>query len=323
MDVIMSSDIKIESYSPEFKQVWNDFVESSKNGTFLFNRDYMEYHSDRFHDNSYLFYWKGKLICLLPACITGDCLSSHAGLTYGGLILNDSCTAEIILLIFEKIISESIKKDIKKIIYKPIPHIYHTRPSEEDLYALFRNKALLTARNISSTIFQSERLAYSTLRKRMIKKSYFYNLEVRKSSDFNQFWNILTANLKERYNKVPVHSLQEISHLHNLFPDNIQLYASYKDGEMVAGVLIYISRNVVHAQYIAANQQGKEMGGLDAVFNFLIEHYKDIPYFDFGISTEDCGKYLNESLIHQKEGFGARAICYDTYELIIDTLHHD
>ena len=38
-----------------------------------------------------------------------------------------------------------------------------------------------------------------------------------------------------------------------------------------------------------------------------------IAYFDFGKSTERHGEYLNEQLIFQKEGFGGRAVCYDTY----------
>ena len=41
--------------------------------------------------------------------------------------------------------------------------------------------------------------------------------------------------------------------------------------------------------------------------------------FDFGISTEQGGRYLNEGLIFQKEGFGARTVVYDTYELNIES----
>ena len=38
----------IELYTPEQKTNWNVFIENAKNSTFLFNRDYMDYHSDRF-----------------------------------------------------------------------------------------------------------------------------------------------------------------------------------------------------------------------------------------------------------------------------------
>ena len=155
------SDFEIKKYTPDLKNIWNDFVESSKNGTFLFNRDYMDYHSDRFQDNSYLFYHKGKIYCLLPANRMNDVLYSHQGLTYGGLIMNDKCTAEGILKVFEVLIQELKFKGIKSLIYKPVPYIYHSQPSEEDLYALFRNNAKLCVRNISSTISLNNPIPFS------------------------------------------------------------------------------------------------------------------------------------------------------------------
>ena len=42
--------------------------------------------------------------------------------------------------------------------------------------------------------------------------------------------------------------------------------------------------------------------------------YADRRYFSFGISTEQAGQYLNEGLIAQKEGFGARTVVHDFYE---------
>ena len=85
---------------------------------------------------------------------------------------------------------------------------------------------------------------------------------------------------------------------------------------MVGGVVIYESRHVAHAQYIAATEEGKEMGATDVILNFLIkEYYSEKKYFDFGISTENEGKYLNVGLIDNKEGYGARGVVYDFYKL--------
>ena len=33
-------------YTPALKAEWNAAVEASRNGTFLFRRDYLEYHAD-------------------------------------------------------------------------------------------------------------------------------------------------------------------------------------------------------------------------------------------------------------------------------------
>ena len=44
--------ILLESYGPGDRAAWDAFVRASKNGNFLFLRDYMEYHRDRFEDAS-------------------------------------------------------------------------------------------------------------------------------------------------------------------------------------------------------------------------------------------------------------------------------
>lgn len=44
--------ITVETHGPERKSEWNAFIARSKNGMFLFDRNYMEYHQDRFDDCS-------------------------------------------------------------------------------------------------------------------------------------------------------------------------------------------------------------------------------------------------------------------------------
>src|SRR5260221_7666560 len=78
--------IRLERYAPAQRGLWNDFVGRSKNGTFLFHRDYLEYHADRFEDHSLLAFQDQKLAALLPANRAGDMLISHGGLTYGGWV---------------------------------------------------------------------------------------------------------------------------------------------------------------------------------------------------------------------------------------------
>lgn len=97
-------------YTPALKAEWDAAVEASRNGTFLFRRDYLEYHADRFPDCSYLFFLKGKVIALLPAHRRGDMLCSHAGLTYGGLILSPSATSERVLTLFD-LMAEELPRD--------------------------------------------------------------------------------------------------------------------------------------------------------------------------------------------------------------------
>lgn len=112
-----------------------------------------------------------------------------------------------------------------------------------------------------------------------------------------------------------VHTLSEMQLLCSRFPQNIKLYLAYKDDVALGGTLLYLTKQVVHTQYISANIEGKELGVLDLLFDYLINcEYTNYSYFDFGQSTEQMGNILNKSLIFQKEGFGGRGICYDIYE---------
>lgn len=308
------ANFQIIRYKASLKSDWDTFIGNSKNGTFLFKRDYMDYHSDRFHDNSLMILAKDSIIAVLPAASSGQVFSSHAGLTYGGLVMSRKITAVEVLDIFSQVISYLKANGVSTFIYKPVPHIYHQMPSEEDLYALFRCKATLTARGLSSTVLLSDRLKFRNIRKSGIRKALKNDVYVERTSDFSAFWKILESNLLVRHGTSPVHTLQEIGLLASRFPDEIKLYVAKKGHETLAGTVIYKTATVAHSQYIAASPEGRESGALDLIFDHLInDACSDSRYFDFGISTENDGWHLNESLEYQKEGFGARAVCYDRY----------
>lgn len=309
---------EVRQYSTQNKTEWDRFLDTAKNATFLFNRDYMDYHSDRFLDNSLMVYRKGALYAMLPANRRDNKLYSHQGLTYGGLIMNRKATTVEILEVFG-LINEFIKtQGIEKVIYKPTPYIYHSIPAQEDLYALFRlTDAHIIGRNISSTIYQDDKVKFIESRKSGIRKAKSNNITIEESTDFSAFWEILETNLKTRYGVKPVHSLEEMQLLAGRFPERIKLFMARSiDGRALGGTVIYITGSkVVHTQYISANLEGKELGALDLLFDHLINvEFCNYPIFDFGQSTEDQGRILNESLIFQKEGFGGRGMMYDIYE---------
>ena len=55
--------IKVERYTQNNKVTWDSFIRSSKNHSFLFFRDFMDYHSDRFIDYSLMIYDEKKQRC--------------------------------------------------------------------------------------------------------------------------------------------------------------------------------------------------------------------------------------------------------------------
>lgn len=310
---------EITRYQPEHESQWNEFVANSKNGTFLLDRRFMDYHSDRFRDCSLMVWQKGRLAGLFPANINdkASTVFSHEGLTYGGFISDTKLTTYNALNIFS-MINEFLRQHTtaKKVVYKPIPWIYHQLPSEEDLYAITEEcKAKLTAREISSTIDLRNKLKFSTLRRRCLAKAIKAGLTVRESVDIEIFWDILSSNLHNKYGLKPVHTIDEIKLLISRFPHRIRLYMAYLGDTALGGTLLFDMQKVVHTQYIAASEEGKRLGALDMVFDYVINQASSHnQYLDFGKSTENEGTYLNESLIFQKEGFGGRGVCYDTYE---------
>ena len=311
--------LEIKVYSPDLKGIWNDFVSGSKNGVFLFNRDYMDYHSDRFQDNSLLFFRDSCLVALLPANIENETLYSHAGLTFGGVISGYDMSTSLMLDIFSSLIYYCRSQGIKEVMYKAIPHIYHSIPADEDLYALFCLAARLLARNVTSSIYRPFQSSIRERRLRAIKRAEKNNLIVKRSYDFKTYMQIVEDVLKERHGVKPVHTPDEIELLAHRFPDNIKLFSSFRNEEMLAGVLIYESKNVAHSQYSVNSNVGLHAGALDLTLKYLInDFYKAIKYFDFGISTDQGGQSLNVGLLYYKESFGAAAVMHDIYKFTVE-----
>lgn len=303
------------------QQSWDEFVAHSRNATFLHFRAYMDYHSDRFHDHSLVFRNdKGGITALLPANAEGETLYSHQGLTYGGLIIAMKTSAKEVIEVFRLLTDYAKELGFKKIIYKPVPSHYHRYPCEEDLYALFyATHSALEARNIASVIDFRQPLTWSQNRRLGVNRAKRNGLYVKETDDFAAFWKILEDNLRERYDAAPVHSLAEITMLKDRFPDNIRLFMAYDSCHCPqAGTVIYDTNGVAHSQYISSTSEGKQLHAVDILFSEVVRHYASTHrYFDFGTSNEQGGTFLNETLIHQKEGFGARAIIYDAWVITL------
>jgi len=308
--------VRIETYTPVQRDTWNQFVKEAKNGLFLFHRDYMDYHADRFEDCSLLFFKENELQAMLPASKNGDVLTSHAGLTFGGLLLSRRATVSFVLAAFEQLADLLKEKNFRQFVYKAIPHIYHQQPAAEDLYALFRYGATLYRRDISSVIDLRNKPSYTKGTKYNLSKARKAGLLVKESNDFATFMKIEENLLRTKYEAKPTHSAQEISMLAKRFPENIKLYLVYHKETCLGGTIVFQTADVIHTQYIGITEEGKEMGALDVVIDHVLQNTSQkCRWFSFGISTTEEGKALNEGLIKNKESFGARAIVHDFYKI--------
>ncbi len=296
--------------------LWNDFIANAKNASFLFHRNFMEYHKNRFEDYSLMVFEDTQLLAVLPANKIADQLHSHSGLTYGGIVIDENLKLQVFLEIFKEI-CEFLKPNFNKVFFKVIPSIYNTHFSDELLYALFLNHAKLIRRDTLAVIDNSIAPNISQKRKYEIRKGTKHHLEIRQTDDFSAFWNrILIPTLQEKHQAQPVHSLEEVQKLHQFFPNNIKQYDVYYEGEIVAGTTVFETDNVVHIQYIGSNNLRGKLGSVDYLFDYLIAKYaSQKKYFDFGTSNEQQGRVLNEGLSYWKESFGAKPLVQDFYEL--------
>ena len=307
----------VEQYTAGHKLEWDTFVSAAKNATFLFSRDYMDYHSDRFADHSLMIFNDQALVAVLPANLDANgTLISHEGLTYGGLVISRAATLGDVLACFHEVLHYLSQRQISKLLYKRIPSFYNTLPDDEVAYALFLLDARLYRRDTAVAISQADRLPFRKGHKSLIKKATRLGVRVVQETSFQPFWErVLVPQLTARYGAKPVHTLEEITLLASHFPEQIKQFSAYCGDEIVAGTTIYETPTMVHSQYGAVTEKGRQIGAQAYLFSSLIEQYKDKRFFDFGTSNENGGRGLNHGLLDWKEGFGARCYAHDFYEI--------
>ena len=308
--------IEARFYLPEDRAHWNSLNASARNGHFIFHRDFMEYHADRFQDVSVVVVEDGEPLALLPANRAGDTVYSHQGLTFGGLILADRANTARVLAALSEIVQLLAKSGVKSLVYKVIPVIYHARPAQEELYALTRLHAALVRRDVTTTTDLSEPGQRSKRRERGLKKAKAQGLRTGRSDRWDEYWSILAETLASRHDARPTHTASEIICLAARFPENISLVTTESESQLLAGLVVFATRTVAHAQYLASSAAGRDVGALDLAIDYVIGEIRPHKrFFDFGISTTDQGRVLNEGLIKQKEEFGGSAVVHDVYEL--------
>lgn len=318
-------DWEIRRYSPEDAAQWNDFIAHSRNATFLHNRGFMDYHSDRFRDHSLVATLRGRLSAVLPSNDeTADNgrkrLVSHRGLTYGGWIFPRArVDAGEVLGLFECLVGYMRAEGFGELVYKPVPHIYTATPAQEDEYALWRLGAVQSCVNISAACRIDGEPELDRLRRRQLKKAESYirenGLEIREFDDSGKLVRLIESCLDERYGARPVHNAAELALLKSRFPDNIHYFGIFEGERLQAGTCIFDTGTVAHVQYNSSTPLARETGILTTLVVNVMERFKDRRWFDFGTSNEDHGRVLNESLFQYKASYGCRGVLYPEYTL--------
>ena len=318
--------IIIRQFKPSDNNAWDEFVESSNNGTLFHMRKFLNYHpKDRFLDHSLIFEKKGHIISVLPGVIQKkegeEVLISHPGASVGSFVLPENLSFAETLEIVEKLSEYAELNRINRLCLIQPPIIYHRHLSQYMDFAFKKAQYSYACRELSSYL-KLERTIKENLSKfkpthrTAIRKAEKLGVEVRISEDFETFYSILQNNLSIRHNVSPTHSLSELQQLKKRFSEKIHLFGAYIDNEMIAGVVNFIiNPKVALAFYISHKPEYETHRPVNLLIYNIIKWTidKQMQILDFGIFT--VNEKPNMGLARFKENFGASGIFRDTMEL--------
>jgi hypothetical protein len=321
--------LSVRPYEPIDADSWDEFCSRSLQSTILHTRRFLSYHGERFADCSLIIEDNGKLVGLFPAALSLEdptSVVSHPGITYGGILHHGNLRGERMVVTLVEICRHFRKRGRQNLIYKVVPTIYHRAPAQDDLYALFRLHAKRTRCDLSCTIDLQHRLPFSERRTRSLKKATHAGVMLFEGAKYLPFfWEILEKNLENKHRAKPVHNINEITLLVHKFPEQIRCTCAFLANQVVAGILVFITPTVHHAQYIASSDVGYKISALDLVLKLAIETAitQGARWFDFGISNEKQGRLLNDGLYRYKSEFGGGGVVHEFFDLDLKTSASD
>lgn len=308
----------VKQYQESDYANWNAFIGQAKNATFLFHRDFMEYHKDRFEDYSLLIFENEKLVAVLPANRVDNIVFSHQGLTYGGLVYATKLKGEKIETILDVVLSFFKVNRLQSFYLKSIPLFYVLKGNAEIDFFLIKKGAFLDRKEMNLAINLAMPLTISKSKLKHFRKIEELDLEWVEEQQLESFWGlVLEPRLLEKYKAKPVHSLLEISKLKANFPNNIKQFSVYYDGVIIAGITLFETETVVKSQYGATTKKGEELRALDFLYINLIKKYQQEGklFFDMGIVNEDNEPGYHAGLLKQKEELGCSVYSQDFYKM--------
>ncbi len=327
----MLKTVIIRLYQPAEHEIWNSFLLQSNTPLFLFHRQFMTYHQHRFADHSLLFYThKNELIALLPANLVQNnqekYLYTHQGLTFGGFITKTTCSFVTQQQLWQNLQQYCHEQGICKIVYKTVPSFLQVCPSATDEFLLQTQPKITCQIDLNSILPLQANQSWVALQNkwqqrkfRNLRKAIDAKLEIQLTNTvYEQFWELLTSNLASRFGVQPTHSWVEVANLATIFPSKIFLFTVWRSATLVAGTVLFDYGQTLHAQYIAANAEGKSCGAIDFLFAYLLEKYwQNYSYFSFGISNTRHPLTMNTGLLEWKQGWGTHLVAHRTFVALI------
>jgi hypothetical protein len=291
------------------REEWDRSVAASDADCVLFLSSYMDYHADRFKDASLLAVLGDGRLAAFPASINEGKVISHAGLTFGDLQLPPGVSFTEIEATYRAIVDHYLSLGVSALVIKQTPECFLSQYSPQLIPALKLSKSI---EHDGAAVDLRRPLVVTAKRRPRVQRAMLSH-SFREES-LPSFWPLLESVLSSRHDVRPVHTEQEMASLMQGAAGRIRIFGARKDGRLLAGAVLYLSRHAVHVQYMATNDEGRNTHALDALLFWLMErHSTEVSWFSMGISNERDGS-LNQGLFDYKMSFGAVRIAHVTNE---------
>jgi len=326
--------INITRYTSSQQDEWDSFVRESNNGTIFHTQRFLSYHPEgRFQFHHLMFYDNKKLVAVLPAALreNGSSLESPIGASYGGIVLSPMSYKQHEKIV-DALLNYTKQMDFASIFLTPAPFFYQKKQMQNIDYALAFKGFGFDRHYISHIIEHKTTEQYfkefnATARNsvRQFQRNNLTSIEITTSrSAYQEIYPILVEN-KVRHNAQPTHTLEELLHLQELFPESITLIIARHGNDkkaIAASWVIGCNSKVTLCFYNMMLYDFEYLHPMYAVMNEVIgwSVKRGSTFVDIGVSqdTKNSNPMTpSYSLIDFKEKFGAVGMLRSTFKIML------
>ena len=322
---------QVVPYSGQYKDAWDDFVQNrSCNGNIFHEQQFLTYHRDRFEDASILIFDRqgGRILAVIPAALKrGDskiAIVSHPGSSYGAVVFAEGIKLRLLKDVLNTAIEYYYKTYNTDYMQLTLQEEFHTTNSFEELVFLLWHRGFkIESKEASCVKDLSDALpaSYGKTIKQYIKSKKDQRLGISHDvvdapAEIETCYGLIAENLKNKYSKSPVHSLEELIDLKSRYGERVTVFGSTFENRIIATVIVFVlDRYTVHDFYTSLDYEFGQMKPLFGLFDFIFNYYQQRGYkfFNFGISTRKY--WIKWGILEFKEQFGTRILTRDIWKL--------
>lgn len=299
--------------------LWLDFLARSNNGTLFHDLRFLSYHAPgRFETHHLVFTIGDQMAALLPGAIVshaagGRVLKSPYGATIGGLVLDPTPPARMVLAMVQALVDYAKGLGIKAIEIILSPPEFLAVPDHTQEFALtacgFRPAQTWLQHVVRLPGDPDQVIPGLPDRRRRtaVRAAAKKGATVRIGGpeDLPAYHALLTAN-RQRHGMEPVHSLAELQRLYELVPERLKLFLCEYRGALAGGSLFFEhSQRLVHSFAPCYDRTQKNLNATLVVTVAAMEHYaaQGAMLLDLGGSTFDDYSF-NDGVTDFKESLG-------------------